>query len=474
MHTISNSDQAALGSAPTDNRTLSSSDDREGDEFGYHFELTGPVGTTPAELAQSERRTRALTGNTQLESPPDQAGDEVALLTDSGGRDIEKDPRPIPVINDPVRDGASAKPPKIVNIQSNEMASLRGGQGQASLQNDIVMATRKSGAKIAKNQGTMLSQPHIAGLLGAAQGGQSGDTKNHTNRANLPDVTMPGQTALALTGARAKALTAGGTQVDPVIRQPAPVKSTPHSMINSGQTPGYSGGAVPSGNAAYAYVGPVDVHASTSPAMTPTTGLFSPPLMPAGGRGGRQNGMVNSMVVATGLDQISPLSEAESTEPFVSVLPELPVRTGTIHSVAGITMRPEIPRLVASQMADALVTAQNNRIEITLNPEELGRVRMVLSPADTGVSILIAAERPETLDMMRRHLGQLSDEFRNLGYEDISFEFSGGDAQGTFNGEADGSHPDGPFEAENPHDMPEPIPVQIARTAQSRGLDLRL
>ena len=39
------------------------------------------------------------------------------------------------------------------------------------------------------------------------------------------------------------------------------------------------------------------------------------------------------------------------------------------------------------------------------------------------------AERPETLDLMRRHIEQLETEFRQLGYDNIGFEFSGGDAQ---------------------------------------------
>lgn len=85
-------------------------------------------------------------------------------------------------------------------------------------------------------------------------------------------------------------------------------------------------------------------------------------------------------------------------------------------------------RFAAAQMADALIKQPNRPVEITLNPEELGRVRIALNHADSGLTVTITAERPETLDLMRRHIEQLAIEFRRLGYENIGFEFSGGDA----------------------------------------------
>ncbi|MBO9447660.1 flagellar hook-length control protein FliK [Ruegeria sp. R14_0] len=114
---------------------------------------------------------------------------------------------------------------------------------------------------------------------------------------------------------------------------------------------------------------------------------------------------------------------------------EAPVSTGretspAIHNMTP-TARAEVARAVAGQMA-AVVTAQPNSgtVEIALNPEELGRVSIVLNGRDDGVHLTISAERPETLDMMRRHLSVLEEEFRNFGLGDLSFDLgtSSGDS----------------------------------------------
>ncbi|MFC6582188.1 flagellar hook-length control protein FliK [Sulfitobacter aestuariivivens] len=54
---------------------------------------------------------------------------------------------------------------------------------------------------------------------------------------------------------------------------------------------------------------------------------------------------------------------------------------------------------------------------------------MALQMADTGIVVTLLTERPETLDLMRRHIDQLGQEFRALGYEDVTFSFAnkGGD-----------------------------------------------
>ena len=77
-------------------------------------------------------------------------------------------------------------------------------------------------------------------------------------------------------------------------------------------------------------------------------------------------------------------------------------------------------------MAEALVRQSDGRIEIALSPEELGRVRMALVTSETGVSVSIGADRPETLALMRRHIEQLASDLRQLGYTDVGFSFSGG------------------------------------------------
>ncbi len=83
---------------------------------------------------------------------------------------------------------------------------------------------------------------------------------------------------------------------------------------------------------------------------------------------------------------------------------------------------------VAKQIADAAQNSSDRQIELTLSPAELGKVRMSLSSTDAGVSVLIHADRPETLDLMRRNIGDLESEFADMGYGDVDFAFSGGDS----------------------------------------------
>lgn len=116
--------------------------------------------------------------------------------------------------------------------------------------------------------------------------------------------------------------------------------------------------------------------------------------------------------------------DVEETQPLRDSLPVSTSRDGaqTTHSLT-TTARLETARAIAGQMA-AVINAQpqSGVVEIALNPEELGRVSIVLNGRDDGLHMTIAAERPETLDMMRRHLSVLEQEFRNLGLGDLSFD----------------------------------------------------
>ncbi|WIY26739.1 flagellar hook-length control protein FliK [Parasedimentitalea psychrophila] len=141
----------------------------------------------------------------------------------------------------------------------------------------------------------------------------------------------------------------------------------------------------------------------------------------------------------------------------------------------GTTYRPETPRLVAAQLAEALATKGERNIDIALSPEELGRVKMRVSTTETSVVVMITTERPETGDLMRRHINELSEEFRRMGFEDISFEFSGEGLSGDESEQGDslengssGSSDGGPS-AEN---MQQPE-KQNLRLGES-GLDMRI
>ena len=80
---------------------------------------------------------------------------------------------------------------------------------------------------------------------------------------------------------------------------------------------------------------------------------------------------------------------------------------------------------------------QSEQIDITLSPAELGRVRLSASNTDQGVVLVLQVERPETLDLMRRHLPELMNDLREFGFADISYSNTGGGHQPRANQQAD-------------------------------------
>lgn len=144
----------------------------------------------------------------------------------------------------------------------------------------------------------------------------------------------------------------------------------------------------------------------------------------------------------------------------------------------GTTHRPETPRLVAVQLAEALAAKGERNIDVALSPEELGRVKMRVSTTDLSVIVTITTERPETGDLMRRHINELAEEFRRMGFEDISFEFGGEGMSGQMaeGGEQDNSPNNGSSEA-GPNDATAEIkqePAQQNLRLGESGLDMRI
>ncbi|WP_294608849.1 flagellar hook-length control protein FliK [uncultured Roseovarius sp.] len=102
--------------------------------------------------------------------------------------------------------------------------------------------------------------------------------------------------------------------------------------------------------------------------------------------------------------------------------------------------RPELPQHIAMQIAAAAQRGEGNRpIDLILSPAELGPLRLSLSSLDGVMSVTVTAERPETLDLMRRHIDTLAQEFLNIGYGKAEFSFGGGQSGETGQDPADAS-----------------------------------
>jgi len=146
-----------------------------------------------------------------------------------------------------------------------------------------------------------------------------------------------------------------------------------------------------------------------------------------------------------------------SSQPSAHVLPHVPA-SGPGHAVM-------------QQLAVAVRRSGEGEIEVALEPEELGKVRLTIAPNDTRVTVSVFVERPETLDLIRRHIDALTSDLRQQGYSEVALDF----AQNR--GEQSGrSRSDLPAQSAPSEDAAatEASTVTPRRLVRAGGLDLRL
>ena len=145
----------------------------------------------------------------------------------------------------------------------------------------------------------------------------------------------------------------------------------------------------------------------------PAPGGFGAAVLPAG------NMPQFSAVVVDGMS-----GQKAFPEVFDSVAGMQPASTAPVLGTTSSEPQVQLPRPVVLQIIEAVNRATNGPVEVHLNPEELGKIKISMSLAEAGISVSIVGERLETIDLMRRHIDQLAQEFRNLGYGSINFSFS--------------------------------------------------
>ncbi len=89
--------------------------------------------------------------------------------------------------------------------------------------------------------------------------------------------------------------------------------------------------------------------------------------------------------------------------------------------------RTDTARATVGQIAEVLRNTREGTIEISLQPEELGRVRLSLHGAEGAMTLQVHSERPETAELIRRHIALLQEEIRSLGYESVSIDLANGE-----------------------------------------------
>ncbi|WP_180996037.1 flagellar hook-length control protein FliK [Tabrizicola aquatica] len=134
-----------------------------------------------------------------------------------------------------------------------------------------------------------------------------------------------------------------------------------------------------------------------------------------------------------------------------------------------------VPQAVALQVMQGLARHQDGTTEITLSPEELGTVRLRLRPDSRDAErmvVMLSFDRPETMDLFRRHADQLAEAIRSAGYAGVDIGFDQGErSRGGFADAA--GDPTG--EAGDPSPSPPPmVQTPPPRLVANATLDLRL
>lgn len=131
-------------------------------------------------------------------------------------------------------------------------------------------------------------------------------------------------------------------------------------------------------------------------------------------------------------DGASTFSQAETPKPDAAAVPGAalgltqldralpgPIQHGEARHHGPATPVRQVIETIAAQPLDV-----PGRIELTLTPETLGKVHFDMRPEGGSLSIVLSAERADTLDLMRRHLPDLMAELKQAGIQAGSFSFS--------------------------------------------------
>ncbi|MEM9697380.1 MAG: flagellar hook-length control protein FliK [Pseudomonadota bacterium] len=181
--------------------------------------------------------------------------------------------------------------------------------------------------------------------------------------------------------------------------------------------------------------------------------------------------MVQPQVIHTSTTEPSKLSTAVDADLSIAPRSDAPASATTLPATS-LPARQALPQQVARQMAEAFHNAPNRPVEITLSPEELGRVRLGLSASEGNIVVTIFAERAETGDLMRRHISALESAFQELGYNGINFDFGGGQTAQDNAGEgAKKEQSDRSTAALTASD--DPVAIHL-KSAPLTGIDIRL
>lgn len=159
--------------------------------------------------------------------------------------------------------------------------------------------------------------------------------------------------------------------------------------------------------------------------------------------------------------------------PAGQLLPDLTLQSAfsdaarsTAAPAAPPSPAPPLPTPTIPALVQAVRQTDSDTVELVLAPEDLGKLRFEVTQTGDQMRIHLTVERPETLDLLRRHADHLLTEFRQAGFAGATLSF-GQSGQG-------GQHGNPRPQARHPA-LHDPLPSAPPPPHQTgAGLDLRL
>ncbi|MGO4906730.1 flagellar hook-length control protein FliK [Pseudorhodobacter sp. W20_MBD10_FR17] len=182
------------------------------------------------------------------------------------------------------------------------------------------------------------------------------------------------------------------------------------------------------------------------------------------------------MAIAPIGDPSDPAQYSEKKSLYGSVFASTGFSTTTTSSTTqAFNVQPNaVPvSAIAEQIKAHSTAGKPSTIELTLTPEDLGKIRLVMVPEGDKIRIVVHTDRPETLDLIRRNTDAFSADLRQAGYSNASFSFSGWNGRQTDHQNQHSSNPNYDLPADDAQPSPA-TPKPQASQPKLGGLNLRV
>jgi hypothetical protein len=148
-------------------------------------------------------------------------------------------------------------------------------------------------------------------------------------------------------------------------------------------------------------------------------GMLTMPVTP-GAKGDAES---SGVMAGESANAATPVSVQTGLAIPAAVSPPLATLVALHHpkSLSQADKRPDVP--VRVQIVQAIGSGGAQVTELRLAPEELGHVRIDMRHEGERLVMVVSAERPETLDLLRRHAPDLVADLRTTGHQGLDLSF---------------------------------------------------